>query len=227
MYKEKILELRKLGFSYKKIKEELGCARSTISYHCKYNNMNTPLPFPNKLSDDIIELIKTEYKTKTAKEIALNLNISKSVVQKYGSTHQRVKRIITNEIKEPHFCLNCGKLVKKKFCSRKCQHEYRQNEITKKIESGDITLDSRWYKKYLIIKYGEKCMKCGWNKRHSITHKVPIELEHKDGNSENHNLNNLELLCPNCHSLTLTYKGLNVGNGRYKRRERYRNHQSF
>jgi hypothetical protein len=45
-------------------------------------------------------------------------------------------------------------------------------------------------------------------------------LEHKDGNSENHNLNNLELLCPNHHSLTPTYGALNKGNGRTKRREK-------
>ena len=118
MYKEKILELRKLGLSYKKIKKELGCARSTISYHCKFNNMNTPLPFPNKLSDNIIELIKIEYKTKTAKEIASNLNISKSVVQKYGTTHQRVKRIIKNEIKEPLFLFKLWKIGKKEILFR-------------------------------------------------------------------------------------------------------------
>ena len=46
-------------------------------------------------------------------------------------------------------------------------------------------------------------------------------LEHIDGNSENNSLDNLKLLCPNCHSLTPTYKNLNKGNGRFKRMERY------
>lgn len=215
--KEEILRLRKLGYSYKKIKEELGCARSTISYHCKFNNMNTPLPYPNKLSDDIIELIKTEYKTKTAKEISINLNISKSVVQKYGSTHQRIKRTV---IKEIHFCLNCGKPARNKFCSYKCHRENKQKDIFQKIENGDVTLHFKQYKKYLIHKHGEKCMKCEWNEKNPITNKIPIELEHIDGNSENNNLKNLELLCPNCHSLTKTWGGANKGNGRKKRREK-------
>ena len=33
--KDKILELRKKGLSYNEIVEELGCSKSTISYHCK------------------------------------------------------------------------------------------------------------------------------------------------------------------------------------------------
>jgi 5-methylcytosine-specific restriction endonuclease McrA len=35
-----------------------------------------------------------------------------------------------------------------------------------------------------------------------------------------HNPENLELLCPNCHSLTKNYKGSNKGQGRQWRREK-------
>lgn len=38
---------------------------------------------------------------------------------------------------------------------------------------------------------------------------IPLELDHIDGNSENNSLNNLRLLCPNCHALTETYRGKN------------------
>ena len=38
---------------------------------------------------------------------------------------------------------------------------------------------------------------------------IPLELEHIDGNSSNHKLENLTLLCPNCHSFTDTYRGKN------------------
>lgn len=55
-----------------------------------------------------------------------------------------------------------------------------------------------------------KCNKCGikdWNNKN-----ITLEIEHKDGNSWNNKENNLELLCPNCHSQTLTFrkKGINV-----------------
>jgi len=72
---------------------------------------------------------------------------------------------------------------------------------------------ARTIKRYLIKKYGDKCMICGWNEKNVVTGRCPIELEHIDGNSENNNLNNLKLLCPNCHSLTETFKALNRGNG--------------
>jgi len=43
----------------------------------------------------------------------------------------------------------------------------------------------------------EKCFNTEWQGQ-----PIPLELHHKDGNRFNNNLDNLELLCPNCHSLT-------------------------
>ena len=40
---------------------------------------------------------------------------------------------------------------------------------------------------------------------------IPLELEHKNGNRNDNRLENLELLCPNCHALTPTYRGRNIG----------------
>lgn len=72
-------------------------------------------------------------------------------------------------------------------------------------------------RKYLVLKYGEQCSRCGWNQRHDLTNRVPIEVEHIDGNWQNNDLSNLTLLCPNCHSLTHSFRGLNRGKGRPKR----------
>jgi RNase P/RNase MRP subunit p29 len=38
--KEKIFELRKKGLSFNQIVEEIGCAKSTISYHCKKEGLS-------------------------------------------------------------------------------------------------------------------------------------------------------------------------------------------
>jgi hypothetical protein len=38
---------------------------------------------------------------------------------------------------------------------------------------------------------------------------IKMELHHKDGNRSNHHLDNLMILCPNCHSQTDTFRAKN------------------
>jgi hypothetical protein len=153
-------------------------------------------------------------KLRTKKNISKNDKINKRKRHEYHL--RKVKK-----------CINCDNITTHKFCNSKCLNEYNQKQKFKLIENGDITLDFRQYKKYLINKHGNKCMVCGWCKINQHSGKIPIELEHIDGNSNNNSLSNLKLLCPNCHSLTSTYKSLNTGNGRHKRRERYNEGKSY
>ena len=71
-----------------------------------------------------------------------------------------------------------------------------------------------------------KCDSCGlensWNGK-----SIVMELDHINGVNNDHRKSNLRLLCPNCHSLTKTYKGANNGNGRYYRRKRYAEGKSY
>ena len=80
---------------------------------------------------------------------------------------------------------------------------------------------SNHIKRYLREKYGNKCSRCGWHKVNPFTKEVPLEVEHIDGDYTNNSEENLDLVCPNCHSLTATYKGANKGHGR-KNRNKYR-----
>lgn len=50
----------------------------------------------------------------------------------------------------------------------------------------------------------ECCYRDTWNDL-----PIPLELNHIDGNRNNHKLDNLELICPNCHAQTTTYRGKN------------------
>ena len=51
--------------------------------------------------------------------------------------------------------------------------------------------------------------KSAFSSSNLFTNKIPLELHHKDGDYRNNNEDNLELLCPNCHSLTSNYCYLN------------------
>ena len=55
----------------------------------------------------------------------------------------------------------------------------------------------------------DKCEKCGWHEKLEGAEFTPCELHHKDGNSDNHFRDNLEMICPNCHSLTESYRAKN------------------
>lgn len=52
------------------------------------------------------------------------------------------------------------------------------------------------------------CEECGWNKI-SNDGRMPLELDHIDGNSRDNRLENIRILCPNCHSLKPTHRGRN------------------
>ena len=54
----------------------------------------------------------------------------------------------------------------------------------------------------------EMCKRTMWGKN-----PIPLELHHIDGNKRNHLLENLLVICPNCHTFTLTYKSKNKNNG--------------
>ena len=124
-------------------------------------------------------------------------------------------------------CLYCGKPLKKtgKYCNNICQANFQYKIYIGKWKDGKVSgfkgkyQVSNHIRRYLLEKYDNKCSKCGWCEINPYTNIVPLEIEHIDGNYTNNNESNLILLCPNCHSLTATYKGANKGNGRKDRKK--------
>ena len=115
-------------------------------------------------------------------------------------------------------CLNCGEELgqrirfnrPKKFChNNKCQHEHARKMA---IETG--IAGKRSTKRHLIETRGYKCEMCDISEWRG--QKLALDFDHIDGNSNNNSLDNVRLLCPNCHSQTETYKSKNTGKGRGK-----------
>ena len=52
------------------------------------------------------------------------------------------------------------------------------------------------------------CELCGWCEV-SIDGRIPLELDHINGVHNDNRLENLRVLCPNCHSLQPTHRGRN------------------
>jgi predicted restriction endonuclease len=118
-------------------------------------------------------------------------------------------------------CRNCSKEFKHNpsqggtYCSRNCQREYQDTKYIKEWLNGEQSgiirgnAVSGYIRRYLLEQAGHKCSQCGWNEIHPVTGKSPLEIDHIDGNRKNARLKNLRVLCPNCHSLTPTFRALN------------------
>jgi hypothetical protein len=76
------------------------------------------------------------------------------------------------------------------------------------VEDSKFRTD--WLKTRLIREgiFEHRCSKCQLTEWLDVL--IPLELDHKNGVKTDHRLENLCLLCPNCHALTPTYRGKNV-----------------
>lgn len=102
------------------------------------------------------------------------------------------------------------------YCSNKCQIEYQyKSYISRWLEGFEKGWTSKtrvlsdYIRKYLFELKGARCEVCGWNECHSTDNKPLVEIDHIDGNAENCKLDNLKILCPNHHSMTLTFRNRN------------------
>jgi hypothetical protein len=197
-----------IGLLKRHCESKIPCDEKVI---CLNSNCNNEVKYPNKYCSSSCAAKTNNLGRKLSKETRKKISISNG-----GKGNIREKRK----------CFNCGNIVFNKFCNGKCQAEYEESIKIEKWLNGKLNGNSAcghssYVKRYLRKKYDNKCSKCGWGEINPFSKNIPLEVEHIDGNPYNNNPDNVDLLCPNCHSLTKTYRGANVGNGRRSYLKKY------
>ncbi len=94
-------------------------------------------------------------------------------------------------------CVVCGTLIlahkHTKTCSRSCANKNRSGIKYKNSSPKDKVKSQRALKTRLLEIRGKKCGRCDYGKFEIL------QIHHKDRNRDNNAIDNLELICPNCH----------------------------
>jgi 5-methylcytosine-specific restriction endonuclease McrA len=148
----------------------------------------------------------TKLKAAIAKSLSLRATLKELGLDASGNNYTVLHRKI-NEFKlnTKHF-LGCGVRKGQKFGPRRELAYYLK--YGSKITTHHLRL--RLLHDGIFKHCCVNCKKSKW-----LGAKIPLELDHIDGDNRNNVLKNLRLLCPNCHALTPTHAGKNKGKVNY------------
>ena len=113
-------------------------------------------------------------------------------------------------------CTYCGKTVTKantmsKYCSNACCGKAKLKKTIERAKKGNVK-ERCTLRKVLAELNGYSCAICGISEYNNKP--LTLQVDHKNGRADNNSLNNLQLLCPNCHAQSQYFGGANKGQGR-------------
>lgn len=206
----KATEMLTSGFTYQEISKVLERTERAVKLKLNKLGMKSSLYALSPITSfscQVCSTVISDYETSNRKFC------SRSCSAKYNNALY-VKR---KSVKKEKSCLHCNKLFisNNKYCSKNCCYMHKASI---KAETNTFKTQNS-LRRYVLEVQGHKCAECLlsiWNGK-----PIPIELDHIDGNANNNSLDNLRLLCRNCHAQTPTYGAKNKGQGRFARMKRY------
>jgi Zn finger protein HypA/HybF involved in hydrogenase expression len=160
--------------------------------------------FKTKISRSSYKINDEDFKKYVLESVSIRDLLIKCHLIPAGAAYKSVKlRIKKLNLSTFHF-LGQGYLKGK-------THTYRIKPVESYLVENSNYNNTNKLKKRLIKEglFEKKCYKCGnieW-----LGQPIALELEHINGNNKDHRIENLTLLCPNCHAQTATYRGKNKG----------------
>ena len=147
----------------------------------------------------------------------------------HKSVHREGGRYsVSRKRKSQVYCAFCNmETTNPKYCSMKCQHDHQWSLSVQMIEDGEKNTGES-VRRFILQRSQYKCEICGlpneWCGK-----PLTLQVDHIDGDSDNNALDNLRVLCPNCHTQTETWCGRQSKNSkrsRYARqwRQKFRGH---
>lgn len=123
-------------------------------------------------------------------------------------------------------CEKCGNNIlqrqNKKYCSDKCARSDRLEKTHQKWEESGKFPSQRAARSYLLHHNGSCCSICGTKKW--MDQDVPVVMDHINGNSDDHSINNCRLVCRNCDGLLDTFCYRNKGATGTRNKKRLENY---
>ncbi len=142
-------------------------------------------------------------------------NYSETVRKITGKDKVHGSQLVYIKIKIEEFGIDTSHFNGTRWCAGKINPTGKaltKEQFSKYLKKNGPVINSPRLKSGLI-KYGYKQWVCEKCNNHGIweNRKLCLQIDHIDGDSMNNELENLRILCPNCHSQTETYTGKNNG----------------
>lgn len=196
---DEIIKLHNEGYSYNKIAKKLNISKSLVAYYCNEKRQQERLEKrENALRN------KEEYEKLICKLIEENQNLNRVLFllgkRSTNTNYDFLKNIIKKyNIDTTHFTHDLiVEKRRKKITFEEIFCEESKMKSTSNVKSKIIELG---LKEWVC----EKCKMREWNGE-----PIPLELHHINGNRHDNRLENLQLLCCNCHAQTENFCGKNI-----------------